>query len=70
MIEEEDDPYHGDPQNFRTLDPEEYAALDDDAQWAYLKAWCDADSRRNIRRSRKTSPTNAPGRVAASEVEG
>jgi hypothetical protein len=43
---DDDDPYRDDPEGFQLLDPEAYNALDDMEQWAYLRAWCDADQRR------------------------
>jgi hypothetical protein len=41
----EDDPYRDDPEGFQLLDREQYEALSDDEQWAYLKAWTDAEGR-------------------------
>ena len=46
----EDDPYRDDPEGFQLLDRGQYeSSLTDDAQWAYLKAWTDADQRRRER---------------------
>jgi hypothetical protein len=70
MVEDDDDRYRDDPEGFRRLDPDEYAALNDDEAWQYLRAWTDADLRRTARSHREVSRTNAPGRVAGGEVEG